>query len=195
MACGSLLFRELLAFAEKHDSVDAPVVLSGDLNAQDCDELAGLERALVILAAAPAHPLLWSVVDVPTPPTTKTDARCMRIDYLLYQSAKLSLVTVEQVPRLDRPIPNAVIPSDHVPVLSRFELRSRTAQIESAARQWLNAISEQSTQRPLSDTELRMAFDFFDTAREGRVYWPALVKGCALLEVPGVQAVSAGRVV
>ena len=33
------LFRELLAFAEAHDAVGAPVVLTGDLNAQDVDEL------------------------------------------------------------------------------------------------------------------------------------------------------------
>ena len=33
-----------------------PVVLTGDLNAKDCDELAGTARALVRLLSSPTHP-------------------------------------------------------------------------------------------------------------------------------------------
>ena len=185
-----LLFRELLGFAEKHAALDAPVILTGDLNAQDCDELAGIERALVILAAAPAHPMLWSVADAPTPPTTKTDARCMRIDYMLYQSAKLQLLQVADMPRLaekEAPIPDGVHPSDHLPVLARFEMLPRTAQQESAARQWLNAIQSHSTQRPLSDTELRMAFNFFDKDGTGVVRQVELDAGMHILNVPDIS--------
>lgn len=185
-----LLFRELLGFAERHAALDAPVILTGDLNAQDCDELAGIERALVILAAAPAHPLLWSVADAPTPPTTKTDARCMRIDYMLYQTAKLQLLQVGDMPRLaetEAPIPDSVHPSDHLPVLARFEMLPRTTQQESAARQWLNAIQSHSTQRPLSDTELRMAFNFFDKDGTGVVRQLELDTGMHILNVPNVS--------
>ena len=60
-----------------------PVVLTGDLNAKDCNELAGIARALVRLLSSPTHPLLWSVLDAPTSPTTVTNERSIRIDYLL----------------------------------------------------------------------------------------------------------------
>lgn len=187
-----LLFRELLGFAEAHAALDAPVILSGDLNAQDVDELAGIERALVILAAAPAHPLLWSVTDAPTPPTTRTDCRCMRIDYVLYQAAKLKLLHVKEMPRLAEdshaPIPDGVDhPSDHLPVLVRFEMLPRTSQQESAARQWLRAVQAHATQRPLSGAELRMAFDFFDKDGTGVVRQVELDAGMHLLSVPDVS--------
>jgi len=39
----------MLAFAHQHNAMDVPVVLTGDLNAKDCDELAGIARALVRL--------------------------------------------------------------------------------------------------------------------------------------------------
>jgi hypothetical protein len=94
-----MLFRELLAFAGANGAEDVPVVLTGDLNAKDCDELAGIARALVRLLSSPTHPLLWSIMDAPTPPTTITEERSLRIDYLLYQSAALSLVAVSKLPR------------------------------------------------------------------------------------------------
>ena len=81
-------------------------MLTGDLNAKDCDELAGIARALVRLLSSPTHPLLWSVMDAPTPPTTITEERHLRIDYLLYQSAALSLTGVGHVPKLTSPIPD-----------------------------------------------------------------------------------------
>ena len=81
-----------------------PVVLTGDLNAKDCDELAGIARALVRLLSTPTrpppwppspppllqplleprcrptHPLLWSVLDAPTPATTVTEERTLRME-------------------------------------------------------------------------------------------------------------------
>lgn len=41
-----LLFRELLAFASAHDAVDAPVVITGDLNAKCIDELSELSKGV-----------------------------------------------------------------------------------------------------------------------------------------------------
>lgn len=64
------IMRELLAFATSHDALGVPVVLSGDLNAKDCDVLSGLARSMTLLLSSPSHPLLWSVLDAPTPATT-----------------------------------------------------------------------------------------------------------------------------
>ena len=61
-----------------HAAEDVPVVLTGDLNAKDCDELAGIARALVRLTSAPTHPLLWSVMDAPTPATMNRMAGVMK---------------------------------------------------------------------------------------------------------------------
>ena len=85
LVADGVLFRELLAFAGEHDAEDVPVVLTGDLNAKDCDELAGIARALVRLTSAPTHPLLWSILDAPTPATSVTEERALRVDYILYQ--------------------------------------------------------------------------------------------------------------
>lgn len=85
------IFRKLLSFASAHGAEDAPVVFTGDLNSKDCDELAGIARALVRLLSSPTHPLLWSVTDAPTPATTVTEERQLRIDYVLYQSDSLAL--------------------------------------------------------------------------------------------------------
>ena len=126
------IFRELLAFAGEHDAEEVPVVLTGDLNTKDCDELAGIARTLIRLTSAPTHPLLWSVMDAPTPPTTITEERTLRIDYVLYQSSQLSLTGVGFVPRLRSPIPDATHPSDHLPVSARLVFIPHWAQVEDA---------------------------------------------------------------
>ena len=146
----STIFRELLAFAGAHDAEDAPVVLTGDLNAKDCDELAGIARALVRLLKSPTHPLLWSVMDAPTAATTVTQERHLRIDYLLYQAAAITLTGVGRLPAISSFIPDAEHPSDHLPVSARLVLRSHWAQVEENARQWLACVSGTTTVRPLS---------------------------------------------
>ena len=163
------IFRELLAFAGAHDAEEVPVVLTGDLNAKDCDELAGIARALVRLLSSPTHPLLWSVMDAPTPPTTITEERHLRIDYVLYQSASLSLTGVGHVPKLTMPIPDARHPSDHLPVSARLLIKPHWAQVEEDARQWLAAVSGTTSVRPLSGDALRLAFTYFDKDATGQV--------------------------
>ena len=126
-----VLFRELLAFAGAHQAEDVPVILTGDLNAKDCDELAGMARALVRLLKSPTHPLLWSVTDAPTSATTITEERQLRIDYILYQSSAIVMTGVGRLPRLNQgsPIPDENHPSDHLPVSARFVLKSHWAQV------------------------------------------------------------------
>jgi len=182
------LFRELLEFAAKHDAENVPVVLTGDLNAQDCDELAGIARALVRLLSAPTHPLLWSVMDAPTPPTTYTDARSMRIDYVLYQSANLALTGVGRLPPVGEGMPNAMHPSDHLPVSCRLKIRQSWAVVEEDARQWAACIKGGSAVRPLSGEALRTAFTYFDKDGSGRVTLVQLEAGLQTLGFPGLDA-------
>ena len=182
------IFRELLAFAGAHDAEEVPVVLTGDLNAKDCDELAGIARALVRLLESPTHPLLWSVMDAPTPPTTITEERHLRIDYLLYQSASLALTGVGNVPQLTEPIPNEAQPSDHLPVSARLVLKPHWAQVEEDARQWLAAVSGTTSVRPLSGDALRLAFTFFDRDASGLVSLVQLEAGMQNLGFPGLDS-------
>lgn len=182
------LFRELLSFAHRHNAMDVPVVLTGDLNAKDCDELAGIARALAMLLSSPTHPLLWSVVDAPTPATTVTEERHLRIDYVLYQSESLSLTGISNLPRLRSPIPNAVHPSDHLPVSARLVIRPHWARIEDDARQWLACVSGNTAVRPLSGDALRTAFTFFDKAGTGLVSPLQLEAGLQSLGFPGLDS-------
>lgn len=145
------------------------MVLTGDLNAKDCDELAGIARALVRLTSAPTHPLLWSILDAPTPATTLTEERALRIDYILYQSTALQLRGVGQLPALLTPIPDETQPSDHVPVSARLLVRPSWVQVEDDARQWLACISGTMSVRPISGTALRAAFTYFDKDGSGVV--------------------------
>ena len=182
------IFREMLAFAGKYDAEEVPVVLTGDLNAKDCDELAGIARALVRLLSSPTHPLLWSVMDAPTPPTTVTEERHLRIDYVLYQSSALTLTGVGNVPKLTSPIPNIDHPSDHLPVSARLVLKSHWAQVEEDARQWLAAVSGTTSVRPLSGDALRLAFTYFDRDASGLVNLMHLEAGMQTLGFPGLDS-------
>jgi len=183
-----VIFRELLAFANANDAEDVPVVLTGDLNAKDCDELAGIARALVRLTSAPTHPLIWSILDAPTPATTVTEERALRIDYILYQSTALQLRGVGQLPRMLSPIPDAEHPSDHLPVSARLLVRPSWNQVEDDARQWLACISGTTSVRPISGKALRAAFTYFDKSGSGYVSLVQLEAGLQTLGFPGLSS-------
>ena len=135
------------------------------------------------------HPGLTALLDVPTGPTTKTDAREMRIDYVLYQTSKLVLRAVSPVPLLSSPIPNAEHPSDHTPICATFQFRSSYAQLEENARTWLNVVARPgSSARPLLPNELRSAFSFFDKDGSGIVSPVELDAAMALLNYPTASA-------
>lgn len=53
------------------------------------------------------------------------------------------------------------------PVSARFSFRSPHSQLEADARQWLHAMQGQTGVRPLSKSELRRAFSFFDKDGSG----------------------------
>ena len=180
------IFRELLAFAGAHDAEDVPVVLSGDLNAKDCDELAGIQRTLVRILQTPTHPLLWSVMDAPTGPTSVTEEREMRIDYLLYQSSCLSITGVGDA-KVATPIPDEAHPSDHLPVSARFMIKPHWARVQEDARSWLACVSDTTVSRPLSGDALRLAFAFFDKDSDGMVSPLELESAMQTLGFPGLD--------
>jgi len=187
------IFRELLAFAGANDAEDVPVVLTGDLNAKDCDELAGIARTLVRLLSSPTHPLLWSIMDAPTGPTSVTEEREMRIDYVLYQSDRICLTGVGGgVAKADlhAPIPDETHPSDHTPVAARLLLKSKWAQTEDNARQWLACISGTTACRPLSGDALRLAYEYFDKDASGLIQPIQFEAGLQLLGFPGLDTSS-----
>jgi hypothetical protein len=125
--------------------------------------LSGLARSMSLLVSAPTHPLLWSLLDAPTPPTTYTDDRCCRIDYLLYQSSLLQLRAVDQLPLLTYPIPVPTQhPSDHLPIAAHFALAHPFDATLSAVREWFACVSGASVARPLCAGDLREAFRYFD---------------------------------
>ena len=134
-----LLFRELLTFATEHAALEVPVTITGDLNAECVDELSGIAKGVAVATGGmdKVHPVLNALLDAPTPPTTKTDAREMRIDYVLYQTSKLRLRDVSHV-ALNAPMPNAEHPSDHAPVRASLLFKSAYTIIEANARTWLN---------------------------------------------------------
>lgn len=182
------IFRELLAFAAANGAVDVPVVLTGDLNAKDCDELAGIARALVRLTSAPTHPMLWSLMDAPTPVTTVTEERSLRIDYVMYQSTAMQLRGVSNLPELSSPIPDATHPSDHLPVSARLLIRPSWAQVEDDARQWLACVAGTRSVRPISPTNLRHAFTYFDKDGSGLVSLVQLEAALQTLGFPGLDS-------
>lgn len=167
----SSIVRQLLGFATEHNALDVPVVLTGDLNAKDCDVLSGIARSMTLLLSTPAHPLLWSVLDAPTRATSVTDARACRIDYLLFQSAALRLLRVDQLPKLDQSIPDqqGIHPSDHLPVGASFGLKFGFDQLVDDARQWAACVAGSSVARPLSVEALRAAYSYFDKDGSGCV--------------------------
>lgn len=184
-----LLFREMLAFAAAHGAADVPVVFTGDLNANDCDELAGIARMIVRLLSSPTHPLLWSVRDAPTGPTSITEERRARIDYILYQSDRLELTGAGAPPEEDLPpLPNEHFPSDHLPVSARLLLKSKWAKMEEDARQWLACVSGTTACRPLSGVAVRLAFQYFDQDHSGLIQPVQLEAGLQHLGFPGLDS-------
>jgi hypothetical protein len=178
----------MLAFANAHGAHEVPVVFTGDFNANDCDELAGIARMIVRLLHSPTHPLLWSIRDAPTGPTSITDERNSRIDYVLYQSDRIKLTGSGPPPaRGMTTIPNLEHPSDHLPVSSRMKLKSKWDKMEEDARQWLACVSGTTACRPLSGVAVRNAFEYFDKDHAALISPLQLEAGLQQLGFPGLN--------
>ena len=122
------VLRVLATFAKEQEALDAPVILTGDMNATSFTRLRGIACVVALLKSESlVHPFSFDCADVPTMPTSVTTARQMRIDTIMYQSRKVSLVDVSEHSKLsqDNPIPNEEHPSDHIPICATFRLQSR----------------------------------------------------------------------
>lgn len=188
------IFRKLLEFATVHRAEEAPVLLTGDLNAKDVDELSGMVRVQAMISH-PTHPLFWSVVDAPSPPTTRTDARNYKIDYLLYQSSCIRLTRVEKLPQLLGSIPDRTHPSDHLPIIASLALKSEWDGVKESATQWISAVTGSNTVRPLSGDALRDAYSYFDKDGSGSVSVLELETGLQTLGFFGVNGAGLAQLV
>lgn len=160
----SQLVEGLTAFTEEHEAKDAPVVLLGDLNARHFGEIRGITRTVWQIKGSNIHKFLWSATDVPTGPTSITKARQCRIDCVQFLSSQLEVVEVGHVPLLPIGvvIPNEQHPSDHFPVYVEFKLKDSWMKHKDCARAWLECVAGREKVHPLTEVELRIAFEFFD---------------------------------
>jgi len=174
------IMQALTEFTEDNDVMDAPVILMGDLNARHLAEIRGLARTVWQIKGSPIHKFLWSASDVPTGPTSITEARQCRIDVIQFLSSQLELVEVKPVPKLRRGevIPNAKHPSDHFPVYARFRLKDDYVKHRQCAHAWLECVAGREKLHPLTEAELEVAFEFFDRDRSSRIHRHDLEEAC-----------------
>lgn len=157
--------REMAECVAKHNCKDAPVILTGDLNCTSFGRLRGIANTVSLLNRCTyIHPFTFDAGDVPTGVTSVTTARCMRIDALMYQSQRLELMDVDDVPDLTpaNPIPNEEHPSDHVPIVAQFRVRSSMHMMQQAAKEWFYTVAGCMPSVPLSGEQLRNAFKLYD---------------------------------
>ncbi|CAE8624788.1 unnamed protein product [Polarella glacialis] len=157
------VLRELASFTREHRAEEAAVLLTGDLNCTSFGRLRGIANTVSLLSRDTfLHPFTFDCADVPTGVTSVTTARCMRIDAIMYQSQKLELVDVQELPELDPgfPIPNAQHPSDHVPIVAQF--RNQLHSTRQVAKDWYRCLSGEVGLTPLSFKQLKNAFKLYD---------------------------------
>jgi len=129
------------------------------------------------------HKFLWNASDVPTGPTSITEARQARIDVVQYMSSQLEILEVKDVPKLSPGdvIPNETHPSDHFPVGVTFLLKDDYQINKACARAWLECVAGREKVHPLTDFELRNAFEFFDRDRSDLLDRNDLEEACCEL--------------
>eukprot|EP00747_Dinoflagellata_sp_TGD_P094047 gnl/TRDRNA2_/TRDRNA2_165972_c2_seq1.p1 gnl/TRDRNA2_/TRDRNA2_165972_c2~~gnl/TRDRNA2_/TRDRNA2_165972_c2_seq1.p1 ORF type:complete len:440 (+),score=80.97 gnl/TRDRNA2_/TRDRNA2_165972_c2_seq1:52-1320(+) len=166
--------RAMASFAKENNAKDAPVVLTGDLNATSFDRLRGIVSAVALLCEETfVHPFTFDCRDVGSGTTSVTTARQMRIDATLYQTGCLELVDACRVPSLSsaNPIPNPEHPSDHVPITATFRIRTPLEMTQQLAREWYLQLAGRGrcTSLPLNREQLREVFKVYDYDAEERV--------------------------
>jgi len=161
------VLRKITEYTITHDCLnDAPVVLAGDLNATSFQKLRGIANAVTLMLgeehAGRLHPFAFDCKELPTGKTSVTAARDVRIDALLYHSQRLVLIDSVKAPSLSTPIPDTRHPSDHIPIMATFEVRSLLAQHQDCARAWYNTVAGRSGHVPLTRDGLSSAFFIFE---------------------------------
>lgn len=163
----SQLVEGLTEFTAIHEASDAPVILLGDLNARHFGEIRGITRTVWQIKGSRIHKFLWRASDVPTGPTSVTKARQCRIDCVQFLSSQLEVLEVSEIPvmPMGEVIPSWLHPSDHFPVHVKFMLKDSWQKHKEYARAWLECVAGREKLHPLTEQELRIAFDFFDRDR------------------------------
>lgn len=154
------LIKHLTEFSNSHDSGEVPVVLMGDLNAQDFGEIRGVARTLFKVSRHETHPFLWRSSDVPTGVTSSTETRNVRIDAVMFEPGHLKILEVD-VPVIHSVIPNKDEPSDHVAVLVKFQVKPSFKRHRELAMAWLECLVGTKSVQPMTELELKHAFRFF----------------------------------
>jgi mRNA deadenylase 3'-5' endonuclease subunit Ccr4 len=152
---------------------DTPVVICGDVNAVSMVKLAGLVQASALMASASdefisnnkkLHPFIFASKAVDTRGvTSRTEAREVRVDAILYSAGSLEAQPVELNSEFEDArklvIPNQVIPSDHFPLLARVGMLSKPARVAKATRKWWAAVLPQARVRPAKTTFERLLLE------------------------------------
>jgi len=174
------IMASLTDFTCKHDARHCPVVLLGDLNARHFGEIRGIARTVWQIKGEPVHKFLWGATDVNTGATSITKARHCRIDVVQYLSSHMEVLDVKPVPKLppEEVIPNSEHPSDHFPVFVTFFLKDGYEKEKDCARAWLECVAGREKVHPLTDEELRDAFEFFDRDRQESIHRRDLEEAC-----------------
>lgn len=170
----------LTDFTKEHDAFSAPVILLGDLNARHFKEIRGLARTVWQVRGTPIHNFLWRASDVPTGPTSVTKARQCRIDVVQFLSSQLEVIEVKAMAKLEpgQVIPNSEHPSDHLPVWVRFRAKDNYQTHKETARAWLECVAGREKLHPLTESELEIAFQFFDRDRCDKIQRYDLEEAC-----------------
>lgn len=174
------IMENLTEFTEQHGAEDAPVVLCGDLNARHFGEIRGIACTVFQFTGNQLHKFLWCATDVPTGPTSITEARMCRIDAVQFLSSQLEVLEVKPMPKLrqGQVIPCDVHPSDHFPVFVRFRLKDGYQKQREVARAWLECVAGHEKLNPLTELELQEAFDFFDRDKDLIIHRHDLAEAC-----------------
>jgi Ca2+-binding EF-hand superfamily protein/endonuclease/exonuclease/phosphatase family metal-dependent hydrolase len=184
---GVQLMLRLKEFAIRHGcKPEVPAILAGDYNAENFQEMRALTAAFFSLRHETPEkpPLFWIMRDAPTPPTSFTLLRQMRIDYLIHSELFLRLEQVHSPKKGDAvldgkmTIPNDCHPSDHLPVSAEFRFITEPEVVRGCAERFCMAIlNPGAIDRPLFPSEVLMAFDYFDTTGSESVSAEDLTEG------------------
>jgi len=192
------LMLALKDFAKRHEcESDVPAIIAGDMNAACLESMRAMAVAyfsLRVVEHAEPPPPLWIMKDVPTPSTSFTFLRRIRIDYLLHSEMFLAAEHVRS-PKSDLAllgdeqdsqhavIPDDIHPSDHLPVAVDFRYKTQEEVAQDCAHQFVVFLLTGDIPRPLFPHEIDAAFSYFSKDGSDMVSAEQLVEGTKRLGI------------